>query len=258
MKPKLFKLALAQIQVKGGQKEWNIRHAVELIAEAALNGAQIVLLPECMDLGWTHPSSLKMAEGIPEGDACRALIQAAKQNAVYVCSGLTEKSDDKIFNSAVLIDKRGRILCKHRKLKELDIGHSYYSQGDRLNVAETEYGVLGLMICADALARDHVLSRSLCYMGADVILSPCAWAVAGDHDNTKEPYGDIWRNSYIPVAKEFSTAIFGVSNVGSIMDGPWKGFKFIGCSLGISSSGEEILQGPYGMDAECILYVDVK
>ena len=35
MKPKVFKLALVQMQVKGGDKAWNIRHGVELISEAA-------------------------------------------------------------------------------------------------------------------------------------------------------------------------------------------------------------------------------
>jgi len=44
------------------------------------------------------------------------------------------------------------------------------------------------MICADAFAKDHVLSRSLGYMGADIIISPCAWAVPADHDNLKTPY----------------------------------------------------------------------
>jgi predicted amidohydrolase len=257
MKSKPFKLALIQMQVKGGDRDWNIRHAITLISEAASNGADVALLPECMDLGWTHPSSIEKAEAIPEGQPCQSLIKAAKHNYIYVCAGLTERSNDQNYNAAVIIDKQGKLLCKHRKLNELDIGHEYYAQGDRLNVVHTEFGTFGLMICADGFAKDHVIARSLCYMGADVILSPSAWAVAADHDNIKEPYGDVWRNSYIPVAREFSTAIFGVSNVGSITDGPWKGRNCIGCSLAIDSNGQEILKGPYGIDAECILYVDV-
>ena len=49
MKPKEFKLALVQMQVKGGDKTWNIRHAGKLTSEAASNGADVALLPECMD-----------------------------------------------------------------------------------------------------------------------------------------------------------------------------------------------------------------
>ncbi|MCZ6674339.1 MAG: carbon-nitrogen hydrolase family protein [Verrucomicrobia bacterium] len=258
MKPHPFKLALIQMEVSGGEKERNIRHAVELVSEAASKGAEVALLPECLDLGWTHPSSQTMAEEIPDGGPCQALMQAARDHGIYVCCGLTEKAGDQIYNSAVIISKDGEILCKHRKLNELDIGHDYYAQGDRLNVAETEFGTFGLMICADGFAKDHVVSRSLSYMGADVILSPCAWAVPSEHDNTKAPYGQIWRESYMPVAREFSVAIVGVSCVCNITDGPWKGRKCIGSSLAIAPSGEEILQGPYGPDAECIMYIDLK
>jgi predicted amidohydrolase len=258
MKAKRFKLALLQMEVRGGEKDRNIHHAITLIAKAAAQGAEVVLLPECMDLGWTHPSSLEKAEAIPDGMPCQRLMQAAREHQVIVCAGLTERWQDKIYNSAVIIDKQGHLLCTHRKLNELEIAQGYYAQGDRLNVAETEYGVFGLMICADANAKDHVLSRSLCYMGADVILSPSSWAVDSDHDNTKEPYGDVWRRAYGSVAKEFAVPIFGVSDVGHITDGPWKGKKCIGCSLAVDSSGKEILQGPYGTDAETILYVDVE
>ncbi|MDA0347653.1 MAG: carbon-nitrogen hydrolase family protein [Verrucomicrobia bacterium] len=255
--PKPFKLAMVQMLVKGGEKSANIAHAIELIKEASTHGAEVVLLPECLDLGWTHPSALKLAEPIPEGGPCRALSQAAKDNGVYVCAGITEQAGERTYNAAVIIDKEGEVLLKHRKLNELEIGHPYYDQGDRLNVVETEFGTLGLMICADGFANDQVLARSLCYMGADVILSPCAWARPADHDNDVDPYGGVWRASYIPVAKKFSTAIFGASNVGWISDGPWKGRKCVGCSLAIDADGTEILQGPYGPDAECILYIDV-
>ena len=80
-----------------------------------------------------------------------------------------------MFNAAVIINPAGKVLLKHRKLNELFIGHEHYAQGDRLNVVDTEYGTFGLMICADGFAKDQVIARSLCYMDADVILSPCAW-----------------------------------------------------------------------------------
>ena len=62
---------------------------------------------------------------------------------------------------------------------------------------------------------------------------------------------------YKPVAKEFAMWILGVSNVGQIEAGPWAGRKCIGCSLVVGPDGEEVLQGPYGEDAETILYVDI-
>jgi hypothetical protein len=82
--------------------------------------------------------------------------------------------------------------------------------------------------------------------------------VPADHDNAREPYGDLWRQNYRPVAEAFRLWIAGVSNVGWLTDGPWKGQKCIGCSLVIGPEGQEILQGPYGADAEAILHVDIE
>lgn len=252
-----FKLALIQMSVDCGNKNRNLAHAEELIEDAAEHGADLALLPEAMDLGWTHPSSQTDAEPIPEGESFKRLARAARERRIYLCSGLTEKARGVIFNSAVIIDRQGSLLCRHRKINELTIGHEYYGQGDRLNVVDTEIATLGLIICADAFAKDRVLSRSLCYMGADVILSPSAWVVPSDHDNATTPYGKEWRDAYMPVAKEFSTWIVGVSNVGRVSAGPWEGRKCIGCSLVIGPDGSEVLQGPYGVDAETILYVDI-
>jgi predicted amidohydrolase len=254
----MFKLALVQMLVESGNRAKNLAHASEMIARASALGAQVLVLPEAMDLGWTDPSAVSEATPIPEGEVCRFLMREARKNGVYLCSGLTEFCEDKVYNSAVFIDPDGKLLLTHRKLNELEIGHPFYEQGDRLKVCHTDLGSFGVMICADAFARDHVLSRSLGYMGADVILSPCAWAVPADHDNVKESYGDVWRNAYRPVAKEFSLWIVGASNVGKITGGPWRGRKCIGCSLVVNPSGEEVLMGPYGENAEEIIITDIE
>jgi predicted amidohydrolase len=257
MNPGPFKLALAQITVTGGDKNRNLTRAEDCIARAAKEGAACVLLPEALDLGWTHPASATEAEPIPQGACFQRLSAAAVAGRVYVCSGLVERSGVRVYNSAVLIDPQGRLLLLHRKLNELEIGFPYYAQGDRMSVCETPLGTIGLMICADGFAKDHVLSRTLGYLGADLILSPCAWAVPADHDNLREPYGKLWRDSYVPVAREYAMWIAGVSNVGWLTAGPWQGRKCIGCSLVIGPDGAERVFGPYGVHAETILYVDI-
>ncbi len=256
--PKEFNLAIVQMYVEPGDLAKNLAHAEELIHEASVNNADVVLLPEVMDLGWTHPSAKEFAEPIPNGETCRRLCESAKKNKVYLCAGIVERDGEAIYNSAVIIDNMGKVLIKHRKLNELSIGHDVYDQGDRLGVCHTPLGTFGLMICADAFAKDHVLSRSLCYMGADVILSPASWAVPPDHNNETDPYGDAWRGFYMPVAREFSVWIAAASNVGPITAGPWKNWNTIGCSLLIGPDGKEMLNGPYGAKAEKILYHTIK
>ncbi|HKS38862.1 MAG TPA: carbon-nitrogen hydrolase family protein [Verrucomicrobiae bacterium] len=254
----MSKLALIQMLVEGGRKEANLRRAVERINAAAGRGSQVIILPEAMTLGWTHSSALTDADETPDGESCAKLREAARRNGVYVCAGLIERAGKSVFNAAVLIDPRGEVILHHRKLNELEIGHAFYAQGDRLAVAHTPLGTIGVMVCADAFARDQVVSRTLGLMGAQIILSPCAWAVPADHDNRKEPYGQLWLDNYCPVARDFRMWIAGVSNVGWLTDGPWKGRKCIGCSLVVGPDGKQVLMGPYGHDAETILYVAVE
>ncbi len=254
----MFKLALVQMRVEGGAKEANLRRAEGFIAQAADAGAQVVLLPEALNLGWTHRSARMDADEIPEGETCVRLRAAARRHAVYVCAGFAERAGELRFNAAVLINPRGDVLLHHRKINELDIAHDLYARGDRLAVARTPLGKMGLMICADAFAQGQVISRTLSLMGADVILSPCAWAVPADHDNAHEPYGKVWLDNYGPVARDFKVWIAGCSNVGWINDGPWAGRKCIGCSLVMGPNGEPALRGPYGVEAETVLHLDVR
>jgi len=253
-----FRLAMVQMRVDGGCPEENLARAEARIDEAAQAGARVILLPEAITLGWTHPSAATAAEGIPDGKSCERLIARARRHGVYVCAGLIEKEGSRVFNAGVLIGPDGSLLLHYRKINELEIGHEYYSPGDRLRVVETPVGTLGLMICADAFAPGQVISRTLAMMGAHVILSPCAWAVPAAHDNFREPYGQLWRDNYGPVARDFRIWIAGVSNVGTIDAGPWEGRKCIGCSLLVGPSGQQVLMGPYGDTADTILYAEIE
>jgi len=253
-----YTLAMVQMEVDAGDLDSNLQRAEKKIAEAARNGAQIALLPEAMDLGWMDPSAKTLATYIPEGETCQRLRTAAKQNQIFVCAGIIEKDNDKIYNAAVLIDPSGKVLLKHRKINELDIAHDLYDQGDGLNVAKTALGTIGLYICADANAQDYTLSNSLGYMGADIILSPCVWAVPPDFNNTATPYGDLWQKAYKAVSSRFDLWIAGVSNVGTINSGPWKNWNCIGNSMIYAPGGREILQAPHGVQADTTIYVDIK
>jgi predicted amidohydrolase len=250
-----MKLALAQMLVEPGRKHANLARAEQRIADA--RSADIVVLPEALTLGWTHPSAREEADGIPDGESCVRLRAAAQQHQMFVCAGIVERANDKLFNAAVLINPQGEVLAHHRKIYELDIAQDLYARGDRLSVAETPFGKIGVMICADGFAPGQSITRALALMGARFILSPCAWAVPAEHDNAREPYGQLWLDNYCPVAREFAVTIAGVSNVGPITAGPWQGRKCIGNSLLIGPNGVESARGPYGENAEALLIVDV-
>ncbi len=249
-------LGLGQILVKGGDQTGNLMRAEEAVRDLAGKGAQLVLLPEALNLGWTHPSCFELAETIPDGVTCRLLARLAKELDLHLVGGLVERNDKQIFNSAVLIDPNGNILLKHRKINELDFAQECYALGTQLEVADTALGRLGLIICADGFAEELALSRSAAMMGAQMILSPCAWAVPADFNQAETPYGKVWIDSYTPVCEEYGIVMAGCSNVGPITAGPWKGRRCIGNSLVMGPKGNELLRGPFDESANLIVALD--
>lgn len=250
-------LALAQMLVEPGRPEDNLARAENRIEQAVESGARAVLLPECLDCGWAHPSAFEMAMEVPHGRSAQRLIAAARRHRVFVCVGLVERAGDRLFNAALLIDSEGRVLLHHRKIHELDFARELYATGDRLGVANTPWGRIGVMICADGFAPGQVISRSLVMMGARIILSPCAWAVPADHDNHRDPYGAIWMENYGAVCREAGVTIAGCSNVGPITAGPWEGRPCIGCSLVMGPGGTTLARGTYGVLADEIIPVEL-
>jgi predicted amidohydrolase len=253
-----MKVALVQMLVEGGKAEENLERAGRRIESAAALGADLVLLPEALDFGWTHPSARDGAGTIPGGESFVHLSRSAARNGVFVCAGLIEKDGDLLYNSSVLLDREGRLLAKHRKINELDIARDLYTNGSEPGSGiDTEFGTIGLQICADGFAEGQWISRKLCERGAGIMLSPCAWAVDADFDPVTTPYGDIWRNNFSPVAREFGCWFVACSNVGWIEEGPWKGKRCIGNSMVFDSEGKKVLTASFGEDADEIRIVEI-
>ena len=200
------KIGLAQLLVEGGEPERNLERALELIDDAKKENCDIVLLPETLDLAWTHPSALTESEPIP-GKYSAILSEAAKKNNIYVCAGLTEKRKDGVYNTAILIDNKGEIILKYSKINVLDVGLEFYKIGTTLNVVDTPFGKVGLNICADNYADGLSIGHTLARMGAQIILSPSSWTVDYSINEENNPYEEKWVKPYSSLAKLFDITI---------------------------------------------------
>src|SRR5688500_10919611 len=98
----MLRIGLIQMLVRPGEVAANLTRARQLVAEAAAGGARVIVLPEAMDCGWTHVSARAAAGPVPGGTTFVALQNVARDYGVYVCSGLVERSGDRLFNAAVL------------------------------------------------------------------------------------------------------------------------------------------------------------
>jgi predicted amidohydrolase len=230
------RVAMGQMLVEGGEPERNLLRAEQMIDQGAKAGGDIVLLPECLDLGWTHPSALTEAMPIP-GQRSDRLVAAAKRNGVYVCAGLTEQDGHRVYNSAIFVDPAGSLLLRYRKINLLHVGHRFYSVGKSLSVVETPFGNIGVNICSDNYGDSLELGHTLARMGAQMILSPSSWTVDYSITEDSEEYRDKWLKPYHTLASLYNMAIVSVTAVGVIVGGPYEGKKMVGCSLVVGEEG---------------------
>lgn len=238
-----MKLGLAQLLVEGTEPDRNFERAERLISRAKNHDCQIVLLPETIDFAWTHPNALTQATPIP-GIYSNVFCSLAVKYDIWICVGLTEKTTQCNYNTALLIDNKGNIVGKHRKINLLTVEFPYYEVGQKLEVFDTPFGKIGLNICADnyidAIDIGHVLAR----MGAQLILAPSSWTVEYSITEAEDPYQDKWIKPLSTIAKAHGLVIASATSVGYIVGGPYEGKKMVGCSLCIGKDGI-IAQGTF-------------
>lgn len=251
-----LRVGMIQLLVEGGESERNLERAAKYIEEAAKQNVDIVLLPETLDLGWTHPCIHAEAESIP-GKRSDFFCELAKKYNVYICCGLTEKEDDKFFNTALFINDLGEIILKYRKINLLNNVEypDFYQVGQTLNVVDTKWGKIGVNICADNYSDGLSIGHTLARMGAQVILSPSSWTVDFSISEGMDPYKEKWIKPYQILASYYNLVVLGSTSVGYIVGGPYEGKKMIGCSLAVDKNGV-IAQGEFNEFASDIKIVE--
>lgn len=144
-----------------------------LIAEAAAQKSDLVVLPECLTYYGTGLSYAECAEPIP-GPSTHYFGTLAKEHDLYIVAGLLERDEHLIYNTAALIGPDGELVGKYRKVTlprgEIEGG---IMPGDEYPVFDTRFGKVGMMICYDGFFPE--VARELSNNGAEVI----AWPVWG-------------------------------------------------------------------------------
>lgn len=252
---KKIKIGLGQVLVEGGEPERNLERALNMVAEAATNNCDIILLPETLDFGWTHPSALNEALPIPGKYSDMLCTAAAKEN-IYICAGLTEKFGDKNYNTAIFIDPKGNLLLKYHKINLLTVEQPFYEVGGTLNVVPTEFGVIGVNICADNYSDGLPIGHTLARMGAQLILSPSSWTVDFSINEEDDPYKEKWIKPYSLLAGLYDLVIIGTTSVGYIVGGPYEGKKSVGCSLAVDKTGI-VAQGVFNEFAGELIFAEI-
>lgn len=178
------KIALLQIST-GGTVSENFEIAKTHIGKAAREGADIALLPELWNVGYTSPDEYSLGKDAWEksafsiADSGFAKYQElAKQVRIAILLPFLEKdSQGNFYNSAVLIDCTGNVVLHYQKVHTVDKAWEVmFKSGENFPVADlyTKNGMvkIGCMICYDREFPEA--ARILMLNGAEIVLVPNA------------------------------------------------------------------------------------
>jgi predicted amidohydrolase len=231
-------IAICQIVCLDGDRRGNLVRIENAVAEAAKGGARIACLPETAIYGWVNPDAHDRAHPIPGADS-ECLCEIARRHKVFLCAGLAEKDGADLFDSALLIDDTGRILLKHRKIILLsELMTPPYAAGDEVQVVETKFGRIGLLICADT-HEPEILAR-MAGGKPDLVLVPYGYAAP---ESAWPKHGKALERVVVTAAQAFDAPVVGTNLVGQITHGPWAGQTYAGHSVAAGRTGEILALG---------------
>lgn len=229
----------------------NLEHSLELAREAAMNGANLIVLPELANTGYlfgTRQEAFLHAELIPEGPSMQAWLDFARKHQVYLAAGLAERDGVQLFDSAVLVGPGG-FIGKYRKAHLWNREKLWFTPGNLgFPVFDTPIGRIGLLICWDIWFPE--VPRLLSLQGADIICSLNNWIW------TPPPLFDDSGKcmaSYLTMTAAHANNMF-IAAANRI--GEEQGERYLGCSLITGTNGWPIGKVA-SADEQTILYADI-
>ncbi len=169
-----FKAAAVQASPVFLNRKATVEKACRLMLEAARKGAKLVAFPETFVPGYpywiwldvpseNYPMFQKLFDEavVVPGPATEELCRGAREADVHVVIGINERLSTQMgtmWNTNLLIDNKGKILGKHRKIVPTFAEKMVWSRGDGsgLRVWETELGRIGTLACGN---NTHSLYR---------------------------------------------------------------------------------------------------
>jgi len=246
----MIRAAAVQMDIQIGDNAGNLARVLGKLDEAAKDGAQLVVFPECALSGYCF-SSLEDAKPYAERPDRIDLEQFE-----YRCSRLrvtgvigylrcdTIQGEAPCYNCARIAAPSGmrhRAICYtycKTHLPTLGVDR-FVSPGDTLRVFDVPFGKLGVLICYDI--RFPEAARCLGLMGADVIALPTNW-----------PEGAESAPDFITRARAWENRVYVVA---ANRVGVERGRRFIGRSQIVAPTGEILCEA--GGEEETILYADL-
>jgi beta-ureidopropionase len=176
---KQSRIKIAQVKVvpQKGQLDSNHRLLMEVLGEIAkVPEVDVVITPEGFLDGYvstedkvTATDMVRYAVDLKTSSYVQAVTAWARQQHSWFVLGCTRFENACAYNTAVIINRQGELVGTYDKLHLQQHDHKY-TPGGHLSVYDSDFGLFGVMICADRRWPETV--RTLALKGARLILNP--------------------------------------------------------------------------------------
>lgn len=236
--------ACAQLDAKTMDEAAAVWPGVErTAARAAEAGADLIVFPEVTyPAYWLESADRYRRDDIERTEAVLSRFsELAARHACWLVAGYVEEEGDRLYNSAAVFDRGGRFAGRARKQFMWDCDRKWFAPGEASTVLDTEFGRMGLLICADA--RMPEITATLACKGARFIVQPTAWV------NTSLDAA-IRRNIQPEFLIRARAIEFGLPWVCSSKSGREdRRLEYVGLSRIVSAAGESLAEAPRDGDA---------
>ena len=173
-------LAMGQVPIVLGNVKKNLKIMEESLKKAINKSEKkidLIAFPELFITGYNLRDNYNnVSEKIPsEGPAQEGILKIAGKYDVTILSGIVERAEKSLFNSAVMIGPEGYI-GHYRKQFLPNFGpfeeKTFFGEGNKSNIFRTKFGNIGVQICYDLFFPN--ISMELAQGGADLILNLAA------------------------------------------------------------------------------------
>ena len=178
-------VGLVKVLAEWARPKRNLRHLEAVTEGLASAKLDILVTPECFLDGYmirerqkcTRAKLRACSVSGPDDPLIRRAAGVGERLGCYMVFGATERGRNRsLHNVAYLFDRAGGHVGTYQKVH----ANRPYKRGDELPVFSTDFGTVGIIICADRRWPENI--RVLRLKGAEIILNP-TWGFYGE-DNT--------------------------------------------------------------------------
>ena len=172
-----MKIASIQLEIKDGRsKQEMIAYTLEMIDKC--KGADLIVLPELWNVGFFNYDNYHNDSEAIDGVTTTTIAAKARELNAYIFSGsFVEKQGTKYYNTSVLFDRNGCNIGEYRKIHLFTYKSrepELLTPGEKIVVADTEFGKVGLATCYD-LRFPELFSKMTLDFGAEYFLVTSGW-----------------------------------------------------------------------------------